>query len=159
MSYTKKELIDLAFSEIGIATYNFDLQPEQYQEALKRLDSMLATWNSEGIRIGYNLASSPSTSSLNDDSNVRDSAIQAIYTNLALRLAPTFGKVVNPVLLKIANSTYKRLLSLTSEICERDFTTLPKGQGNKPWRYTNDTFIRKEQDTILAGNDSQIDFS
>ena len=85
----------MAFEEIGLANYNFDLQPEQFQSGLKKLDTMMARWNKNGIRIGYPLSSSPSTSNLNEDTNVRDSSLEAIYKNLAVRIAPSFGKVLS----------------------------------------------------------------
>jgi len=156
MSWTKRELIEMAFEEVGIANYNFDLMPEQYQSGLKRLDSMLAQWNKKGIRIGYNLASSPSDSNINDESNVRDSAVEAIYINLALRLASSLGKIVSMELKALATKTYKDLLSETSEIVERDFTQLPKGAGNKPWRYNYNTFLNQKVEGLSAGNDAEI---
>jgi hypothetical protein len=45
VAWTKREFVVQAFSEIGLASYVYDLQPEQLQTALNRLDSMLATWN------------------------------------------------------------------------------------------------------------------
>lgn len=160
MSYTKKELIELAFEEIGLANYNFDLQPEQFQSGLKRLDLMMATWNKNGIRIGYPLSSNPSTSKLSDDSNVRDSALEAIYTNLALRIAPSFGKVVSQDLKQDAYTTYRSLLRDTSEIKERQLETLPRGAGNKSWRYNKyNTFINPNDEVIDAGSDSELNFN
>ncbi len=160
MSYTKKEIIELAFEEIGLANYNFDLQPEQFQSGLKRLDLMMATWNKKGIRIGYPLSSSPANSNLNDNTEVRDSALAAIYTNLAIRIAPSFGKVVSMDLKKDARSSYMDLLRETSEIKERDFQKLPRGAGNKAWRYNKyNTFINQEDTDIDAGPDGSIDFN
>lgn len=160
MSYTKKEIIELAFEEIGLANYNFDLSPEQFQSGLKRLDLMMATWNKKGIRVGYPLSSSPSTSNLNDDSQVRDTALEAIYSNLALRIAPSFGKAVSPELKINAHSTYRSLLRDTSEIEERNFTVLPQGAGNKAWRYNKyNTFIRDVNTNIDVGADGQINLN
>jgi hypothetical protein len=53
MGYTKRQFISAAFEEIGLASYVFDLQPEQLQSALRRLDAMMADWNAKGIRLGY----------------------------------------------------------------------------------------------------------
>lgn len=159
MSYTKKEIIEEAFTEIGLANYNFDLQSEQMQSALKRLDSMMATWNSKGIRIGYPLVDAPSNSNLNDDTDLRASAIEAVYLNLAVRLAPMLGKQLSMDTKKNANSAYKDLLRETSETIEMDYNTLPRGAGQKPWRYENSVFLPKKQQKLQAGNDSEIDFT
>ncbi len=73
MSYTKGQFVDAAFEEIGLGSA-FDLQPDQLQTALRRLDGMMAMWNGKGIRIGYPLSSSPEDSKLETETQVQDSA-------------------------------------------------------------------------------------
>ena len=92
MSWTKLQLIRQAFSQIGLADYDFDLQPEQLQNALFLLDSMMATWNAKGISLSYPTPTSPENSNTSDESNIPDRANEAVYLNLALRIAPTLGK-------------------------------------------------------------------
>jgi hypothetical protein len=87
MGYTKRQFVTSAFEEIGLADYVFDLQPEQLEAALRRLDSMMAEWNAAGIRLGYAMPSSPQDSDLDTETNVPDSAWEAIITNLAIRIA------------------------------------------------------------------------
>ena len=96
MAWTKREFVVAAFGEIGLASYVFDLTPEQLQAALVRLDSMMATWNGQGIRLGYPLPSTPGASSLDDATNVPDSANETIFQNLGIRVAPGYGKSVSP---------------------------------------------------------------
>jgi hypothetical protein len=52
MSYSKRQFVEAAFEEIGLASYVFDLQPEQIDSACRRLDTMMAQWNAVGIRLG-----------------------------------------------------------------------------------------------------------
>ena len=85
MGWTKRDIIEQAFDEIGLAGYVFDLQPQQLDSALRRLDNMMATWNGKGIRIGYALPSSPGSSDLDQESGVTDMAIEAMALNLAIR--------------------------------------------------------------------------
>ena len=96
MGWTKRQFIEQAFDEIGLASYAFDLTPEQMQSALRRLDTMIAAWNALGIRLGYPLPSSPQDSDLDEQTNVPDRSNEAIYTNLAIKLAPSYGKQVMP---------------------------------------------------------------
>lgn len=96
MGWTKRQFITQAFEEIGLAAYVFDLTTEQLQSALRRMDAMVAGWNSNGIRIGYPLPSSPQDSDIDVDTGVPDFANEAIYLGLAVRLAPSFGKTVAP---------------------------------------------------------------
>jgi len=74
MGYSKRQFVTAAFEEIGLASYVFDLNPEQMESALRRLDAMMADWNAKGIRLGYPLPSSPQNSDLDEQTNVPDSA-------------------------------------------------------------------------------------
>ena len=51
MGWTKRQYIEQAFEEVGLAAYVFDLTPEQLQSALRKLDAMMAEWNAKGLRL------------------------------------------------------------------------------------------------------------
>lgn len=159
MSWTKREIVTNAFEEVGLASYAFDLQPEQLQAGLRRLDNMMATWNSRGLRLGYPLADSPSGSDLDQDSNVTDEAIEAIVGNLAIRLAPMLGKTPSPDTKATARSAYMALLSRRTETLEmvNDASAIPAGAGNKYWRVTGDPFLIQEDRGLAVGPDSVLD--
>jgi hypothetical protein len=159
MSWTKRQFVEQAFEEIGLASYAYDLTPEQLQSALKRLDAMLATWGAKGIRIGWDGASNPDSSDLNTLTTVTDIASEAIYTNLALRIAPSFGKQVSNETRLIANTSYNALISqVITQTPELQFpTSLPTGAGYKYSR-TENTFFPTPSDSILQGNDGEINF-
>jgi len=74
VSYTKRQFIEAAFEEIGLAAYTFDITPEQMNSALRRLDAMMATWNGKGIRLAYPLPGSPDYAGLDEITSVPDSA-------------------------------------------------------------------------------------
>lgn len=159
MSWTKRELVLDAFAEIGLAAYAFDLQPEQLQAGLRRLDNMMATWNSRGLRIGYPLSDSPAGSDLDQDSNVTDEAVQAIVANLAVQIAPMMGKTVSPDTKASARSAYMALLSRRSQVPEmlNDADAIPAGAGNKYWRITGDPFLAQEERGLTVGPDAALD--
>lgn len=160
MGWTKREFVEQAFTEIGLAGYIFDLTPEDLQAALRQLDSMLAKWNGRGIRIGWPMPSSPANSDLDQQTDVPDSANEAIYCGLAVRLAPTFGKTVAPQTQFFAKEGYDLLLSIAAQPMEKQFpSTLPAGAGNKPWRNNDSPFIRPPVDPLLAGPDGPIEFN
>jgi hypothetical protein len=95
MGYTKRQFVSAAFEEIGLASYVFDLQPEQLESALRRLDAMMADWNAKGIRLGLSFAiQSHKTAVLMKKHYVPDSAYEAIICSLGIRFAPSFGKQV-----------------------------------------------------------------
>lgn len=162
MSWTKRQLINASFEEMGLASYAFDIQPEELESALKRLDSMMAEWNVQGIRVGYPL-SSIENSSVTQDSGVPDSATEAIITNLAKRLAPSYGKVVSRETKVAAKKAYDTLLmrALALYPHEKQFPgTLPVGQGYKQNNYgSRRNFMPKPKDDVEVGPDSILDLN
>lgn len=160
MGYSKRQFVAAAFEEIGLASYAFDLQPQQFESALRRLDAMMASWNALGIRLGYPLPSSPQFSDLDAQSEVPDSANEAIITNLAVKIAPGYGKQVMPDTKATAKETYNTLLSRAAAPLEQQLPgTMPSGAGNKPWRVYDDPFLRPPVDPVLAGQDGPIEFN
>jgi hypothetical protein len=159
MGYSKRQFVAAAFEEIGLASYAFDLQPQQFESALRRLDAQMASWNALGIRLGYPLPSSPQFSDIDAESEVPDSANEAIITNLAIKLAPGYGKQVMPETKATAKETYNTLLSRAAVPMEQQLpSTMPSGAGNKPWRVYDDPFLRPPVDPVLAGQDGPIQF-
>lgn len=151
MSWTKQQIIEQAFSEIGYGTYAYDLEPEQMAMALHRLDSMVAAWNVKGIAIGYPVHGTQATSDASEDSNLPVEAIEAVYTNLAVRLAPTVGKQLMPETRTNAAMLYRNLLQRTATPSQKQFPqTMPRGAGNKPWR-DDDPFYGRPQNKIEDG--------
>jgi hypothetical protein len=160
MSYTKRQFVEAAFTEIGMANYTFDLAPEQLQSALNRLDAMMASWNAKGIRLGYPLPSSPQDSSLDEETGVPDSANEAIFTNLGIKIAPLFGKQVSSDTKVSAKDSYNTLLSRAALPQEQQLpSTMPRGAGNKPWRVYDNPFMNRPVDPLLAGQDGPIEFN
>ena len=160
MGWTKRQFVTQAFEEIGLASYVFDLTPDQLQSALRRLDTMMAAWNALGIRLAYPLPSSPQDSDLDEQTNVPDSSNEAIYTNLAIKLAPSYGKKVMPDTGATAKASYNTLLSRAAMPMEQQLPgTIPSGAGNKSWRNAETPFIRPPVDPLLAGQDSHLEFN
>ena len=159
MSYTKRQFVTAAFEEIGLAGYAFDLTDNEILSACKRMDAMLAEWNARGVRISYPLPSSPESTNLDSETNVPDAANEAIITNLAVRIAPSFGKAVSPDTKMIAKNAYNTLLQLSAVWpVEKQFPSgMPAGAGNKPWRY-DDPFLQDPVDPLEVGGDGVLDF-
>lgn len=157
MSWTKQQLIEQAFSEIGLAPYVFDASAEQYQDALRLLDSMMSQWDGKGIRLRYPVSLSPSDSVLSDASNIPDWAVEAVYTNLAIKLAPSYGKVVSPETRQTAKKSYDLLLLRMVKPNQMQLPgTMPAGAGNKIWRLTNDPFLKTPKEGVTLSQDSKL---
>lgn len=95
MPWTKRQIVMEAFSEIGKGDYQFDMQPEEFQSALRRLDMMVAAWGAtQNIRIGY--IGGNGFGDIGAETELPDWGIEAMYLNLAIRIAPGYGKTVSP---------------------------------------------------------------
>ena len=157
MSYTKQQYITDALDEIGIASYNFDLQPEQLQSALRKLDNMMAEWSANGLRVAYPLPSSPSDSNLQEECVVPDIANSAIIYNLAIRLCSSYGKKPSMELVALASRCLDNLRSAIMIVPSALMKGgIPLGAGNKPWRYMDNEFTLSPDDNITAGNHGGI---
>ena len=132
MSYTKRQFVLAAFEEMGKGSNAFDIQPEELQTGLKRLDAMIAEWQGKGIKLGYPMPTSPELSDLDTETNVPDSANETIITSLAIRLAPSFGKIVPRETKAVARQGYNTLLARVAVPPKMNFPmTLPVGAGNR----------------------------
>lgn len=157
MGWTKREYITAALEEIGLANYVFDLTPEQLQSALRRLDTMIAQWNGYGIRLGFPLSKDPSDAELDTVTMVPDFAHEAIITNLAVKMAPSYGKVVMPETKEMARSGYRMLTERFAMPPEQQLpASMPKGAGKKD---RSRPYLRQPADPILSGDDGVLDFT
>ena len=155
MAYKKLDIVDLAFQEIGIASYEFDLNPLESNGALRQLDLMMATWNKRGIRIGYPIPSSPNNSDLDDEIDIGDDAFEAMYLNLAVRISAGFGKQLSPQTRIAATRTYLELLSSSMRPIEQayDYRAVPSGAGNKSWTFRGSPFLPIARSPLTTGSD------
>lgn len=160
MSLTKRQLIEMAFEEIGLVPSVFNLKPAQLQRALRRMDAMIAGWNTNGIRINYPLPTNAADADLDADSGIPDAAIEAVYASLAIRIAGGFGKTVRAETKQMADTGYNNLANLTAyPVPERPIPgTMPRGAGTKPWRNFTNPFVRPPEPQIEAGPDGTLEF-
>lgn len=137
MGWSKQELVEAAFEEVGLPPYAFDIQPEQLQSTRRRMDAMVAEWADRGLQIGYN-----APGALADDSGVPLSGNQCIYLNLALRIAPSLGKVVAVETKLAAAAALETMIIAAAQPVERQQPSdMPRGEGQKPWRTLYDPFM------------------
>jgi hypothetical protein len=156
MGYSKRQFVEASLEEIGLASYVFDLSPQQVESAVRRLDAQMASWNALGIRVGYPLPGSPQDTGLDDETNVPDAAYEAIITNLGIKLAPSYGKTVSADTKATAKRTYDTLLSRAAMPMEMQLpASMPRGAGAKAY---DDPFVDNPTEPILAGRDGPLEF-
>lgn len=155
MGYSKRQFVLAAFEETGLASYAFDLNPAQIESGVRRLDTMMAEWNARGVRLGYPLPNSPQFTDIDAESNVPDSANEAIITNLAIRIAPSYGRALSVDTKITAKTSFNTLLARATMPKEmQPHGDLPRGAGQKS---IDQPFISSPDTTVDAGPDGQID--
>lgn len=133
MSWTKKQLIESALSEIGLSNYIFDIQADELQTYVRRLDSMMATWALKGIQVGWPLPGvAYDASDLTTETGLQDTAIEAVSCNLALAIAPSLGRTPMPDTRMRAKEALNALMVVAAIPPEKQLpSTLPRGQGQR----------------------------
>ena len=134
MSWTKRQIITQAFSELGLASYVFNLTADELQDAMRRLDTMMGIWTQRSIVFTPTVYPQPATygaGSLDDDTNAPDDALEPMYLNLAIRLAPSFGKTPSPDTRAAAKAGYTTMLGQFVAVPQVCLTKTIKGAGSK----------------------------
>jgi len=157
MTWTKQEIIEQAFDEIGYSPYVYDLSANQLDSALRKLDTMVARWNSRGILLGYPLPTGHTDSALTDNTDMPDMALEACILNLAIRVAPSVGKMVSSETRSGALRAYKDLLAQYTKPYEMQLPhTMPAGAGNRRYR-ENDRYLNRPTEHIVVKGDDKLD--
>jgi hypothetical protein len=155
--WSKRQLVQKAFQKVGLGVDLFNVAPEDITSALDEMDSMMAEWDAKGVRLGYALPANPDDSDVDQDSGLPDYANSAVYLALAVRIAPDFGKTLSMATTAAAKGAYDAVLRVIAFPQEQQLPdTLPRGAGNKPWRYMNNNFFPTPTDSLDAGNDAEI---
>jgi len=132
---TIRAIVQDAFEEIGVKTAEVALTDDELQSGIRRCNDMLLEWDDIGIITGY-------TEVLNGDDtvNVARSAIAAVKYNLAVRLAPSYQKLVTPALGALSSTTRDTLMASSASIGEVAYPdSLPLGSGNECNDYDTNT--------------------
>lgn len=125
---TASEVITAALGLTLTRAGDIPLEPNETEQGLFQLNTMMASWS---LALGYTEVSSTS-----DVVTVPAYAIDAIVQNLAIRLAPSFGGMVDPDLRENARQAKKDMLRQAVRIGPAKMPrTLPRGTGNtRPFR-------------------------
>lgn len=157
---TKRQIVDAAFEELALAGYVFDISPEEQQAALRRLETMMATWGGTmGARLGFNASSDISSIEPDDASGLPDWACEAVFLNLAIRIAASYGKALAKSTLGTAKQAYDLVLGRCAVIPEmQPMGNLPIGAGFKR-RYAPNPFAGPTPDRLTTGEDGELTFN
>lgn len=152
---TVAQIIKYALQEIITQASEAPLEPDEYQDCIFALNTMMAEYDASGIHLGFT-----EVTSLGNTITVPAGAISGIVSNLGLRVAPQFQGVVSQELMKKASEGYKTMCKLGVTIEPTQFGGLmPLGSGNERWN--GRTFYPELTESIEAevNNNIQVESS
>jgi hypothetical protein len=129
----KRDIIELAFDDCGLAGYEFDRTPEEQSMALRKLNALMLEhpWNQLGYTqpaYGVGLAEEPS--------GLPDDTINAVAQYLALRIAPGIGNTLSPEQRSTMARSLMQLQSQYAVIPSMDLTgSTVRGTGTRLSRF------------------------
>ncbi len=121
-----------AFAAMGIPDYVVETTAEEQADAADTLDGMMAEWEGEGIDLGYTATDGEPQPDV--DMTTPSYADSAIVYNLAMRLAPSFGKQLLPSVKGEAKRGYGLVVAKTMTLKAMPGNRVPVSGGGNWWR-------------------------
>lgn len=142
MPYTKTQIIEAAYTEAGVANYEFDISPEMVNAAVVRLNMLAANLAGTGIEIQFPSESSD-TPAVDTTTYIPNSAELYLVLEMACQIAPSIGKTISAKTEQNRTAAYNNLLmNRGMPIPEQCLPgTMPIGAGNKRWGTTSYPFF------------------
>lgn len=134
-STTKRMLVEQMFAECGVNGWELDIQPDETDAALTRLDALMWELMGRGIDIGYNFPVGIGQGDIADELGCPDQAFYGLATLGAERLCPTMGKTQSKESRIALNSAMKAVRSAAVTLVPdmRLARGTPLGAGNRAW--------------------------
>jgi hypothetical protein len=143
---TKKlELIQRALQEIGIGS-QYQISPEMQEAARVRLESMM----NSAPHLGYVFGDE-----IDAESGLKLVAEEWVVLELAIRLAPSYGKTVSAMTLRNAAIAKRVVMNAVAANCQMPVPApIPVGAGYKAWRGCGRRFTVPPDTSPVQGNDA-----
>lgn len=130
---TVTEVVSGALQLLEVRTAESAIEAPEAEDGLVSLNDMMNEWNVDGINVGYE-----TLDSIDAQLNVKLGAIGAIKANLAVYIAPEYGRIVSDTLDKRAKRG-KRSLRASIPLNSSQYPdTLPVGSGNEDNNFVAD---------------------
>lgn len=140
---TKGYIAEEAYDSLGIGG---NLESDMIMRGVKNLERLMASWENDGIIIGYNLsASDPSPE---DESGISDSNLQAVVLGLACQLSQVLRMPVDMTMKSAAERAYKKLFPIDVPSVAVN-PNMPVGQGANGY-YWGETYQQQGPDELTT---------
>lgn len=124
---TAAQVLRTALHRILVQGAEADLQPDEYQDAIFGMNNLVASWDADGIQLGYTIIQD-----LGDEVTVPIGALRGLIANTAIEVAPDYDGVVSAGLIKAATEGMAAIRKIGQSVPTSSFpSTLPVGSGNE----------------------------
>ena len=114
----KMYIMDLAFDDIGLSSGEFERTADEYAQALRKLNALMMEFPFSELGYAQPVDGDGQPEEL---SNLGNKAIPAVAAQLALRLAPAFGKALSREYIKAAGRSFTLLCSEYATIPAQEY--------------------------------------
>lgn len=144
---TAGDVAQRALTRILVESPDSPLDASEYSDALDSLNSLMAAYEENGIRLGYT-----AVDNVADEVTVPDGAIRGIVANLAIEVAPDYGGKVSAALVKQADEGLKVMRKIARPLVGNVSMppTLPLGSGNDNNYYNRHHFYDKRATALIT---------
>ena len=149
---TKGDIVRQAYAHLRISGLTSKATPEDTQLGLQTLEAMLLAWTNKGLNLSWKKSEDFVDPDPQKDSGISDANYEAIYVNLAVKLAPAFGKAPTQ-LNTYANELYAGLFDVVLPT-QQNNEYMPLGSGNRRGYYT--PIYQESSEPIDVENDGNI---
>lgn len=128
----KRDIIELAFDDCGLAGYEFDRTADEQTMALRKLNAMMDEW--PWSLLGY---SQPAygVGQIEEPSGIPNEAVSTVGQYLARRIVPGMGGAVSDDLKATLARSFSVLLAQTATIPDMSLPgNTPLGSGRRGYR-------------------------
>jgi hypothetical protein len=123
---TVLQIVNGAAEKIGVKEAESALEADDFQVILDELNDMLFEWADLGLTPAFTYVQYST-----DTVNISRNAVSAVKNNLAIRIAPSFERIVTQALAKIATDSLEALRTSTVYIGDVAYPdSMPTGSGN-----------------------------
>ena len=130
---TVLDVVTGALKLLEVRTAESPVTAAEAEDGLTALNDMMNEWNIDGVNVGYE-----TLDEITDELFVDLGAIGAIKANLAVYIAPEYGRLVNDTLVARADRS-KNSLRTSIPLNSSEFPdTLPIGSGNEDNNFVAD---------------------
>lgn len=135
---TVLQIVNGSAEKLGVKSAESALEAGDFQVIVDEMNDMLTEWADNGLTPAFK-----EVTESDDIVDVDRNAVSAIKNNLAIRIAPSFQRVVQPSLALIASTSLQTLeasVIFIGQVALPD--TLPSGSGNDCSNiFSNDRFF------------------